>query len=90
VPRTRHRQRPARDRRFAWALEQLRGRGERFDALVLLDADTVVDPSLLHAFDRGLASGHDVQQGYNYLSNPWDSPFTRIISVTSVLRNGLF
>jgi cellulose synthase/poly-beta-1,6-N-acetylglucosamine synthase-like glycosyltransferase len=75
---------------IAWAVEVLRKSGAYFDGLVIVDADTVVDPQLLNAFDRGLCAGHDVQQGYNYLSNPWDSPFTRIIAVTSVLRNGLF
>ncbi|MFO0733695.1 MAG: hypothetical protein U0361_22605 [Nitrospiraceae bacterium] len=30
------------------------------------------------------------QEGYNYLSNPWETPFTRVIAVTSVLRNFLF
>ena len=44
----------------------------------------------LRAFDEALRSGQEVQQGYNYLSNPWQSPFTRIIAVTSVLRNELF
>jgi cellulose synthase/poly-beta-1,6-N-acetylglucosamine synthase-like glycosyltransferase len=58
--------------------------------LVVLDADTVADPALLEAFDEGLASGHQAQQGYNYLSNPWETPFTRLIAVTSVLRNSLF
>ena len=45
---------------------------------------------LLDAYDCALRSGHEIQQGYNYLSNPWETPFTRIIAVTSVLRNGLF
>ena len=31
----------------------------------------------LKALDEGLRSGYEVQQGYNYLSNPWESPFTR-------------
>jgi hypothetical protein len=48
-----------------------------FDALVVIDADTVADPLLLAAFDDALAAGHEVQQAYNYLSNPWESSFTR-------------
>jgi len=59
-------------------------------ARVLRVTKPAPDGDLLTAFDQDLRAGHDVQQGYNYLSNPWDSPFTRIISVTSVLRNGLF
>ena len=48
------------------------------------------DASRKAARSRGLIRGHEAQQGYNYLSNPWETPFTRIISVTSVLRNGLY
>lgn len=75
---------------IGWAVSRLLGGPAPFDAVVIVDADTVVDPSLLMAFDEQLRAGHDVQQGYNYLSNPWETPFTRIIAVTSVLRNGLF
>lgn len=75
---------------IAWAIHELQGNFTNFDALVILDADTVADPSLLEAFNEGLLSGHQVQQGYNYLSNPWETPFTRIIAVTSVLRNSFF
>ena len=80
----------ARGRRSRGRSTRSTARACPFDALMLIDADTVVDAACLEAFDEDLRSGHDVQQGYNYLSNPWDSPFTRIISVTSVLRNGLF
>ena len=75
---------------IAWALQQLRSEGATFDGLVILDADTVVERGALRAFDESLRLGHEAQQGYNYLSNPWDTPFTRIIAVTSVLRNELF
>jgi cellulose synthase/poly-beta-1,6-N-acetylglucosamine synthase-like glycosyltransferase len=35
-------------------------------------------------------AGHQIQQGYNYISNPWATPFTRIIAVTGTLRNGRY
>ncbi len=75
---------------MSWAMEVLRKEGVLFDALVIVDADCLADSHLLKAFDDALAKGHDVQQGYNYLSNPWETPFTRVIAVTSVLRNFLF
>src|SRR5207247_5156572 len=81
---------PGKGAAIAWAIDELRKDGIAFDALVVLDADTVADPALLDAFDTALASGHLVQQAYNYLSNPWETPFTRLIAVTSVLRNRLF
>lgn len=81
---------PGKGAAIAWAIDELRKDGIAFDALVVLDADTVADPALLDAFDTALASGHRVQQAYNYLSNPWETPFTRLIAVTSILRNSLF
>jgi cellulose synthase/poly-beta-1,6-N-acetylglucosamine synthase-like glycosyltransferase len=81
---------PGKGAAIAWAIDELRNVRAEFDAIVILDADTAVDVHCLAAFDDGLQSGHEVQQAYNYLSNPWETPFTRIIAVTSVLRNGLF
>src|SRR5262249_11361786 len=81
---------PGKGAAIAWALDELARDGAGYDGLVLIDADTIADGRLLAAFDEHLRAGHDVQQGYHYLSNPWDSPFTRIISVTAVLRNGLY
>jgi cellulose synthase/poly-beta-1,6-N-acetylglucosamine synthase-like glycosyltransferase len=81
---------PGKGSAIAWALDTLQRDRVAFDALVIVDADTIAHRGLLTAFDDGLRAGHEVQQGYNYLSNPWDTPFTRIISVTSVLRNSLF
>lgn len=75
---------------IAYAVDHLRQTGRPFDALVIVDADTVVDPRCFAAFDEALRSGCDVQQGYNTLSNPWESSFTRIIAVTSILRNRFF
>ena len=75
---------------MSWAMQELGKVGVGFDALVIIDADCLADPRLLEAFDDALAEGRVVQQGYNYLSNPWESPFTRVIAVTSVLRNFLF
>jgi cellulose synthase/poly-beta-1,6-N-acetylglucosamine synthase-like glycosyltransferase len=81
---------PGKGAAIAWTIEELRRNATTFDALVILDADTVAERRLLEAFNEGLLSGHEIQQGYNYLSNPWATAFTRIIAVTSVLRNGFF
>jgi cellulose synthase/poly-beta-1,6-N-acetylglucosamine synthase-like glycosyltransferase len=82
--------RPGKGSAIAYAVDYLRQVGHSFDALVIVDADTVVDRSCFAAFDEALRSGCEVQQGYNTLSNPWESSFTRIIAVTSVLRNRFF
>src|SRR5262245_1189539 len=81
---------PGKGAAIAWALDELARGGAEYDALVLIDADTIADRRMLAAFDEHLRAGHEVQQGYHYLSNPWASPFTRIISVTGILRNGLY
>src|SRR6185503_18963989 len=81
---------PGKGSAIAYAVDHLQRAGEPFDALVIVDADTVVDRSCFTAFDEALRNGCDVQQGYNTLSNPWESSFTRIIAVTSVLRNRFF
>jgi len=75
---------------LAWGIGQARNTGMVFDGVVIVDADTLVDRNLLSAFNVQFQAGHHVQQGYNYISNPWASPFTRIIAVTGVLRNGRY
>lgn len=82
--------RPGKGSAIGWGIEEANKAGIEFDAVVIVDADTLVDRSLLSAFDVEFQAGHLVQQGYNYISNPWASPFTRIIAVTGVLRNGRY
>ncbi len=82
--------RPGKGSALAWGIEEANRAGMEFDAVVIVDADTLVDRSLLSAFDVEFQAGHLVQQGYNYICNPWASPFTRIIAVTGVLRNGRY
>jgi 1,2-diacylglycerol 3-beta-glucosyltransferase len=81
---------PGKGAALAWGIQEARNAQIAFDAVVIIDADTHADRDLLAAFDVEFQAGHQVQQGYNYLSNPWDSPFTRIMAVTGVLRNGRY
>ena len=75
---------------IAWAIQELKQNRMDSDAVMIMDADAILHKQALNAFNDGLVAGHDIQQGYNYLSNPWESPFTRVIAVTSVLKNKLF
>lgn len=75
---------------IAWGIQEATRIGLKFDALIILDADTRVNPDLLNSFSRGISQGHKVQQAFNYVSNPWETAFTRVIAVTSMLKNGLF
>jgi cellulose synthase/poly-beta-1,6-N-acetylglucosamine synthase-like glycosyltransferase len=81
---------PGKGAAIAWGIQEARKAPISFDAVVIIDADTLADRELLSAFNVAFQSGHQVQQGYNYISNPWASPFTRIIAVTGVLRNGRY
>src|SRR4029077_8227888 len=65
------------------------GEFESIDALVIVDADSTVDPYLLRAFDRELQSGHDWLQAYYTVSNPDESWRTRLLTYSFSLFNGV-
>ncbi len=65
------------------------GSGE-YDAAVLIDADTVVDRSLLLAFEADLAAGRDWVQGYYTVRNPDASWRTRMLTFAFSLANGVW
>lgn len=52
-----------------WLLARLRAEGRRYDAFVVLDADSVVEPNLLRAFDARLSAGSEVVQAYYSVLN---------------------
>lgn len=53
-----------------WLLQRLWDAGEPHDAVVVLDADTVVSPNFLRVMDARLASGEEVIQSYYAVRNP--------------------
>jgi len=55
--------RPGKGPALVWLLERL-PEGDPDDVIVVVDADTIVDPSLLVAFERALARDHVVQGHY--------------------------
>jgi len=78
------------------ALEYFFGRtaaapdGADFDAAVIIDADTVVDPRLLDHFAAALAGGDDWLQGYYTVRNPDASWRTRLLTYAFSLFNGVW
>ena len=74
-----------------YLIEHLRSSGEfdTLDAVVVVDADTTVDPELLHVFARELASGQDWVQSYDCVGNPHQSWRTRLITYAFSLINGV-
>lgn len=73
---------------LSWALSRLSL--SAFDAVVIIDADTMMDPRYLREMNSALCAGSRVLQGYNNLLNPDETNLTRLIHVTSVMKNLLF
>jgi cellulose synthase/poly-beta-1,6-N-acetylglucosamine synthase-like glycosyltransferase len=70
---------------------QHRPRGtDELEAVVLIDADTVVDPGILSAFAVALAEGKDWIQCYYTVRNPDASWRTRLMTYAFSLFNGVW
>ena len=67
-----------------------KGQGGTYDAVVVIDADTVVAPDLLSRFDEALAQGADWIQSYYSVSNPDRSWRTRLLTYAFSLFNGVW
>jgi hypothetical protein len=61
-----------------------------FDAAVLIDADTLVDPAILSVFAAALAEGKDWIQCYYTVRNPDASWRTRMMTYAFSLFNGVW
>ncbi len=74
-----------------YLIGRLAGSGElaALDALVVVDADTTIDRSLLRRFDAHLQAGHDWVQAYYTVANPDESWRTRLMTHAFALFNGV-
>jgi cellulose synthase/poly-beta-1,6-N-acetylglucosamine synthase-like glycosyltransferase len=63
---------------------------DRLDAVVLVDADTLVDGHLLRAFDQRLTEASDWIQAYYTVRNPNQSWRTRLLTLAFALVNGVW
>jgi cellulose synthase/poly-beta-1,6-N-acetylglucosamine synthase-like glycosyltransferase len=66
------------------------GAFDEYDAVVMVDADTIVDGAILSAFSAALAQGKDWLQCYNTVSNPEASRHTRLLTYAFSLYNGVW
>lgn len=71
-----------------WAFERILPKGH--DAVMVLDADCMVEKSTLRIFDRHLKAGADVLQASYAVSNPDESPISYVSAVGNVIENRLF
>jgi len=71
-----------------WALEQINL--DQFDAVLILDADTTVDPIILSELDAMLMAGEKAIQCYITLPNRNESWFTQLIYVSRTINDKLY
>lgn len=76
---------PGKPRALAWALKRIRL--DRVDGIVVLDADSLVDPGYARALPSADRLRGRVVQGYNDVSNPSESVLTRMAAVFSAVRS---
>lgn len=62
-------------------------KNESYDAVLIIDADSIVDAGTLKELDRAIQEGARIMQCYNGLANPDDSWFTRLMDVSRTLGN---
>lgn len=67
-----------------WAIAQLPL--ARYDAFVIIDADTIVHPDFLSVMAGQLERGHKVLQGYFGVMNPDENWLTRLAILPGVLK----
>lgn len=66
-----------------WAMrERLAGGAIAYDAVVILDADSVVNPDFLWFMDEALAGGAEALQGYYGVQNPLEHWRTSMMTVS--------
>ena len=76
---------PGKPRAIAWALHQLPF--AEFDAVVIVDADTVVDRDFASALATAAPLGGRVAQPYNDVSNRSENALTRMAAVLSAANH---
>jgi cellulose synthase/poly-beta-1,6-N-acetylglucosamine synthase-like glycosyltransferase len=59
---------------------------DRYDAVVIVDADTTVHEQFLHAMDRHIAAGEQSIQGYFGVANPDENWLTRLSVVPASVK----
>lgn len=71
-----------------WALRQVDL--DAFDAVVIADADNLIDPGFFHGLDEVLEGGSRAVQCNNCLANSGETAFTKIIHLSRTINNELY
>lgn len=70
-----------------WLLAQIWQTGLAYDAVVIFDADTRVDPGFLRAMSARLTEGEQAIQGQHRIRNPKDGWYPALVSATFHVNN---
>lgn len=70
---------------LGWALKQIDI--DAYHAILIIDADNIVDPQILMELDCSVSSGSRIIQCHNAIGNPDASWFTRIQHIVRVIDN---
>ncbi|MDQ6420368.1 glycosyltransferase family 2 protein [Paenibacillus sp. LHD-117] len=73
-----------------WMLKELWAMPRQYDAVVMFDADNLVNPDFLKLMNDDLCEGHQVIQGYLDTKNPADSWITAAYAITYWYCNRLW
>ncbi|MFD0961269.1 glycosyltransferase family 2 protein [Paenibacillus chungangensis] len=73
-----------------WMLKELWTMPRQYDAVVMFDADNLVNRDFLHLMNDDLCEGHKVIQGYLDTKNPGDSWVTAAYAITYWYCNRLW
>lgn len=73
-----------------WMLKELWSMPRQYDAVVMFDADNLVNPDFLRLMNDDLCEGHQVIQGYLDTKNPDDSWITAAYAITYWYCNRLW
>lgn len=71
-----------------WALSRIDV--DVFDAVVIVDADNLIDPGFFHGLDEVLDGGRSAIQCNNCLANSHDTAFTGVIHLSRTINNELY
>jgi cellulose synthase/poly-beta-1,6-N-acetylglucosamine synthase-like glycosyltransferase len=71
-----------------WALQNVNL--DKYDAVVIADADNIIDPNFFHGLNEAIDGGSEAIQCNNCLANPSATAFTKIIHLSRTINNELY
>jgi cellulose synthase/poly-beta-1,6-N-acetylglucosamine synthase-like glycosyltransferase len=70
-----------------WGLQHILSSGVAYDGFVVIDADSLLDPSFLTVMNGHLEQGAKVLQGQHLIANPTDTVFTALADIDMRINN---